>query len=129
MDVVGASHVSFSVSDLERSLEWYRRVFRAEIMMREPGDVRSAVVLTLPNTTLGIGLVHFAGGDHAPFSPEHVGLDHFAFRVEQEQKIHDWAAHLSALGVEHSGVIPIPPGAILNFKDPDGIALAVLWWR
>jgi hypothetical protein len=32
-------------------------------------------------------------------------------------------------GIEHSGVIEIPPGAILNFRDPDGVALALFWER
>ena len=36
---------------------------------------------------------------------------------------------LAARGVDHSGVIDVPPGAILNFKDPDGIGLALFWDR
>ena len=36
-----------------------------------------------------------------------------------------WATTLSTAGVIHSGVVEIPSGAILNFKDPDDIALAL----
>jgi hypothetical protein len=32
-------------------------------------------------------------------------------------------------GVGHSEPVDIPPGAILNFKDPDDIALALMWRR
>jgi hypothetical protein len=40
-----------------------------------------------------------------------------------------WAARLDSFGVEHSGPIEVPPGEILNLKDPDGIALALFWDR
>jgi hypothetical protein len=43
------------------------------------------------------------------------GLLHVARSVPELE----WA------GVPSSGVVPVPPGAILNFTDPDGIALAV----
>jgi hypothetical protein len=29
----------------------------------------------------------------------------------------------------HSGPIEVPPGEILNLKDPDGITLALFWDR
>ena len=41
--------------------------------------------------------------------------------------IDGWADHLSDADVDHSGVIEIPTGAILNFRDPDGIQLAIFW--
>ncbi len=31
------------------------------------------------------------------------------------------------VGVTHSGVIDTPRGGILNFKDPDSLALALFW--
>jgi glyoxylase I family protein len=62
-------------------------------------------------------------------TPSRVGLDHLAFSVETREQLDEWAARLSAAGVEHSGVAAIAPGAILNFKDPDGISLALFWDR
>jgi hypothetical protein len=38
-----------------------------------------------------------------------------------------WAERLDEHGVVHSGPIAVPPGEILNFMDPDGIALALFW--
>ena len=67
--------------------------------------------------------------DGTAFSPTRLGLDHFAFTVATQEGIEQWAQRLTAAGVEHSGVIEIPPGAILNFKDPDGVALALFWDR
>ena len=122
MDVSGASHVSFSVRDLGLSVAWYRAVFGAEAMLDEPGDERSAVVLTLPSTQLLVGLTQFTANPDADFDPTRTGLDHFAFSVDSHEALTGWAAHLDRCGVEHSGPIDIPPGAILNFKDRDGIA-------
>ena len=45
------------------------------------------------------------------------------------QALEACAAQLTAAGVPNSGAIEVPPGAILNFKDPDGIALALFWDR
>jgi glyoxylase I family protein len=129
MRVAGASHVSFSVCDIDRSLRWYREVFAAEVMLDEQADHRRAVVLTLPASELLVGLCEFNQRQHEPFDPTRTGLDHFAFSVESRGDLDEWASHLEARGVEHSGVLEVPPGAILNFKDPDGIALALMWRR
>lgn len=129
MRVVGASHVALSVSDLERSLEWYRKVFGAEVLLDEPGDHRHAAVLALPGTELLIGLGQFFDRADSAFDPARTGLDHFAFAVATRDELDEWADHLDSLGIEHSDPMAVPPGAILNFKDPDGIALAFMWRR
>ena len=48
-------------------------------------------------------------------------------RTATREDIDGWADHLSDAGIQHSGVIEIPAGAILNFRDPDGIQLAIFW--
>ena len=129
MRVTGASHISFSVSDLDRSVRWYTEIFGAEVFLDETSDHRHAVVLTIPGTALLIGICQFHERQGGQFDPAHLGLDHFAFSVETREDIDGCAERLNDLGVEHSGAIDVPPGAILNFKDPDGIALALMWRR
>ena len=129
MRVVGASHVSFSVSDFDRSLRWYQDTFGAEVLLDEPADHRHAAVLRLPGTDLLIGICQFYDRGEDSFDPTHLGLDHFAFSVESRDDLDGWAQRLDELAIEHSGAIEVPPGAILNFKDPDGIALALMWRR
>jgi glyoxylase I family protein len=68
-------------------------------------------------------------GEHDAFDERRTGLDHVAFSVETREALDEWAAKLTAAGIEHSGAIDVPPGAILNFRDPDGIALALFWDR
>ena len=76
-----------------------------------------------------VGLVEHRPAPGDAFDPRHIGLDHLAFTVATEDELAAWADRLSEGGIEHSGVVPIPPGAILNLKDPDGIAIALFWDR
>ncbi|HSB86174.1 MAG TPA: hypothetical protein VLD86_07700, partial [Ilumatobacteraceae bacterium] len=59
--------------------------------------------------------------------PRRQGLDHLAFTVADREELDRWAEQLDKLGVDNSGVIDVPVGAILNFKDPDEIGLALFW--
>jgi len=91
---------------------------------------RSVIVgPSLADGSAVLGLVQHDGAKGAFFDPTAIGLDHVAFTVDDRAELDGWASHLDEIGVTHSGVIEIPPGAILNFKDPDGIALALFWDR
>ncbi len=126
--VSGLHHASLSVSDVDASTTWYCEVLGLAVAFREEGDGRRAAVLRSPDGRFAVGLTEH-GARRERFDPTHIGLDHLAFSVDSLDDLHAWATRLAALGVESSGVIDIPPGAILNVKDPDGIALALFWDR
>ncbi len=124
----GFHHVALTVRDLAVSSQWYREVLGLEEMFREESEHRRAVVFRFPGGGHAVGLVQHAsnlGGFHA----ERTGLDHLAFSVPSREDLEDWARVLDESQVNHSGVIDVPPGSILNFTDPDGIALALFWDR
>ena len=125
--VAGFHHTALTVGDLDRSTAWYEQVFDLEPMFEEHDDGRRATIYRFAGTDCMLGLVQHGEGASDGFDPESVGLDHLAFTVPTREAIDGWATHLAALGIEHSGVIEIPPGAILNFRDPDGIQLAMFW--
>ena len=127
--LAGLHHASLTVSDLAASARWYTDVLRLEELFREDSPERKAAVLRFPDGGYAVGLVQHAASAGAPFDPAVTGLDHLGFTVRSEQDLEEWAAHLTAAGVEHSGPLEIPPGRILNFRDPDGIALALFWDR
>lgn len=126
--LTGFHHVALTVTDLDASTRWYEEVLGFEVLVREDGDDRRAVVMRFPHGPIGIGLVQFTG-NHETFDERRTGLDHLAFSVETRAELDAWARGLTASGIEHSGAIEVPPGAILNFRDPDGIALALFWDR
>lgn len=117
-----------TVTDLDASVVWYRRVLELEELFREDGEVRKACVLRFPGGGYAVGLVEHTPNDGA-FDPRRTGLDHVAFTVATQGALDAWVERLTAAGVDHSGTIDVPPGAIVNFKDPDGIALALFWDR
>ena len=57
------------------------------------------------------------------FDENRAGLDHLAFRVASRAELDDAAKHLDGLGIAHEPVKDIGPGYILEFRDPDNIAL------
>jgi glyoxylase I family protein len=120
-------HVSLTVTDLERSVSWYVEVLGMVERFREERAERTAAILGFPGGA-SIGLVEHGTSDRR-FDPAVVGLDHFGLTVSSPHAMQEWSDHLTALGVEHSGAIDVPPGQILNFKDPDGIALCLFWDR
>jgi catechol 2,3-dioxygenase-like lactoylglutathione lyase family enzyme len=122
-------HAALSVSDLEASARWYRDVLGFVELFREESDERRACVMGFAGGGHSVGLVEHGGSARERFDPTRVGLDHLAFTVATRVDLDEWATALSAAGVEHTGVVDIPPGAILNCKDPDGVALALFWDR
>ena len=125
--VAAAHHVALTVTDLDRSEAWWRRLFDAEEVLREDADGRRAVILRLLPSSFVVGLVEHRAGDGQRFDPRRTGLDHVALTVAERADLDAWAQHLDRHGTAHSGVIDIPVGAILNTADPDGIAVALFW--
>lgn len=123
----GFHHAALTVSDLQRSADWYSQVLGMVELFREEAPTRRAAVYRFAGGGTSVGLVEHGGSGQGGFDPAVVGLDHLAFSVATQGDMREWAAHLDSQGVAHSGPIEVPPGEILNFKDPDGIALALFW--
>jgi catechol 2,3-dioxygenase-like lactoylglutathione lyase family enzyme len=130
-DITGIHHVSVTVRDLETSVAWYQRVFRADrVPMTFPHyereDTGYGVLLVDQRSGLVIGLHTNVGNDGREFDEARTGLDHVGFNVASRAKLEAWAAWLDELGVEHSGIRsgdqPFP-FATLVFRDPDNIQL------
>jgi len=127
MQLARVRHIAFTVRDLEQSVPWYRDLFELDEIRREVSEERSAAILGSPSSRLQIGLVQHSRTDQHRFDPTTVGLDHAAWSVESRDELDAWARELESKGVEHSPVVDLGPIAILNFKDPDGIALSLFW--
>lgn len=129
MKVTGFHHVALTVRNLDSSAAWYEQLLDLELMLDESAEERRAKVYRLRDTDVLLGLVEHAGNVGSAFEPTRTGLDHVAFSVTSRADIDGWVTRLDDLGIQHSGVIDIPMGAILNLHDPDGIALSLFWTR
>ncbi len=123
------AHVRLTVTDIARSRAFYEEVFGLPVAFEVPEDADEAtreqlgflfggVIYRLGDSLLGLRPV---GTEQ--FHENRTGLDHVSFAVAAHGDLVDAAALLDARGVIHSGIKDIGAGHILEFRDPDGIAL------
>ena len=123
------AHVRLTVTDIDRSRAFYEGVFGLPVALEVPADADDAtreqlsflyggVIYALGDQLLGLRPV---GADR--FDEDRTGLDHLSFAVDSRADLDDAAALLDERGVAHGGVKDIGVGAVLEFRDPDGIAL------
>jgi glyoxylase I family protein len=123
------AHVRLTVTDIERSRQFYESVFGWPVLLEVPENADEStrnqlsflyggVIYDLGGTLIGLRPV---AADR--FDEDRVGLDHIAFRLTTKDELDSAAAHLDELGVAHEPVKDIGPSYILEFRDPDNIAL------
>ncbi len=129
--VTGLAHVRLTVTDYARSREFYDRVLALPVAFEVPEDadeqtrqqlgfLYGGVIYALGDSLLGLRPVA-PEGDR--FDEDRVGLDHLSLAVPDRAALDAAAARLDELGVPHGGVKDLGRAAILEFRDPDGIAL------
>jgi glyoxylase I family protein len=123
------AHVRLTVTDIDASRAFYDSLFGLPVAFEVPegadeatreqlGFLYDGVIYQLGDSLLGLRPV----ADDT-FSENRVGLDHLSFRVDGRQVLDDAAALLDGKGIGHGGVKDIGAGYILEFRDPDNIAL------
>jgi glyoxylase I family protein len=115
------SHISFSVRDAEASAGWWAALLDLTEIDRVAGDGWRGIVLMHPKTLTIIEFQQHDANGGAVFDPRRTGLDHMAFKVDTRGELDDWLARFERLGVSHSPIADREYGAVLTFKDPDGI--------
>lgn len=124
------SHIRLTVTDIKRSREFYESVFGWPVAVEMPPDADAATREQL--AFLYGGVVYDAGGGtlfalrpvgNDTFDENRVGLDHFAMSVPGKTELDSAAAQLDSLGIAHEPVKDIGMMYILEFRDPDNIAL------
>lgn len=121
----GVSHLSLSVTDLDRSLAFYRDVLGLPVL-QEPTDGvvfegRQAMLLA---GRIAVSLQAHHASDGRPFDPARAGLDHLALHISSRDALRWWADHLDEAGVDHSGIKEVGSwGWMIELRDPDGIQL------
>jgi catechol 2,3-dioxygenase len=116
---VGAVHLT--VSDLERSLEYYRRAVGLSALAR--GDGRAA--LGAEGRELLV-LVEDAGARPAR---GYTGLYHFALLLPERADLARWLAHAARERVPLAGLSDHFVSEALYLSDPDGHGIEIYWDR
>jgi glyoxylase I family protein len=125
-------HIRLTVTDIARSRAFYESVFGWPVLLELAQDADQAtreqlaflfggVIYRAPKFLLGLRPV---ATDR--FDEDRCGLDHLGLGVESRSDLEDAARHLDQLGIRHEGVKDIGPSYILEFRDPDNIALELV---
>ena len=117
-------HLAFTVSNVDRSTEWYCEHLGFAPFVRYSNDGIGAEVQVLTHDDLGtrLSLRRFDAGDTEPFSETRIGLDHIALQVEDRDDLARWHEHLEASGVPCVRT-DLPELSILVLRDPDNIQI------
>ena len=119
-------HIGLNVSDLDRSVDFYRRAFGFEQLAASADDGKRWAFLGA-NGKLVVTLWQQSDG---AFSTDTPGLHHLSFQVDTIEQVRSIEALLRELSVTfaYDGVVTHGEGVAsggIFFTDPDGIRLEV----
>jgi catechol 2,3-dioxygenase-like lactoylglutathione lyase family enzyme len=125
-ELAGIHHVKIPVTDLARSLRWYRQVFGLRPTIQFPeadGAVRgfSGEIPGLERTMVSFRVNPAAAEGCRGFDP-------VSFAVDSRDDLQAWVEHLDGLDVNHSPIVEASIGWLLIFDDPDGLTLHLYTW-
>ncbi|MEU6738806.1 VOC family protein [Streptosporangium sandarakinum] len=119
-------HIGLNVSDLDRSRDFYVKVFGFEVVGESGQEERRFAFLGLDGA-LVLTLWQQSEGRFATGLP---GLHHLSFQVPDIEAVRRAESVVRGLGatLHHDGVVPHGEGASsggIFFEDPDGIRLEI----
>ncbi len=125
--LAGYSHLSLTVTDLDKSTEWYREVLGFSLDSEVQGDGFRRNRLRHPDAGITLTLTAHDAGTADRFDERRTGMDHVSFAVPSMDDLLGFQERFSERGVEQSDVKPTASGAggIITFRDPDNIQLEV----
>jgi glyoxylase I family protein len=125
MALIKVGHVALTVTELARSKRWYAEVMGwTQVFEGEADGVRFSVG-ALPDGGPLLGLREYDVGSGDPFDPARTGLDHLAFEAASIDELSAWEKKFAERSVDFTPTQATPYGHVLNFKDPDQIALEI----
>jgi glyoxylase I family protein len=122
--LTGVAHVTLSVRDHDRSLAWYGNLFGVKPIATEKTDLWTRSVCAHAESGLVFVLIEHADQRPEPFNHRQAGLDHISLSVPDKAALDAWQARLHEQRITFTSATATARGAlVVNFKDPDGIAL------
>jgi len=115
----GVDHVSFTVSDLDRSQHFYTTVLGFVMVL----DVGYGRIFMHPGTGFTLSLMKHEGAHGGDFTELTTGLDHLGLTATSRSDLEEWERRFDDLGVTYTPIRDMEFGYHLNFRDPDNIAL------
>lgn len=116
-------HLSLSVTNLEKSVEWYQQVLGLEITAQVEGAGFRRTRMRAPGGAVTLTLTCHDERSGDPFDERRTGMDHVSIHVDD---LAAWKARLEQYDVEHSDVKRLSSDAsMVTLRDPDNIQLEI----
>ncbi|MFB8029354.1 MULTISPECIES: VOC family protein [unclassified Streptomyces] len=123
------AHVRLTVTDIDRSRAFYDKVLGLPVAFQLPPDADEktreelsflfgGIIYQLGDSLFGLRPV-----SEDRFNEDRTGLDHLSFAVGGREELESAVRVLNEEGIPHEGIKDIGVGSILEFRDPDNIAL------
>lgn len=122
--IAGFHHLSFTVSNRERTVAWYEEVMGFERHSEVQADTFTRTRMRQPDSGIVITLTEHGQGAGDRFAETRTGLDHVSLQVPGLQELQAWKRRFEEHGVDHSEIKETGSGAaMITFRDPDNIQL------
>jgi glyoxylase I family protein len=118
-ELSGIHHIALTVSDAEASAEFYSRLLGLDEAFRIDDDTLCARIFAGDGFLFAVR--HYKGHDKDRFSEFRTGMDHMAFAVPDRDVLTAFEERLDDLGATYTPTVETPHGAVVVFRDPDGI--------
>jgi glyoxylase I family protein len=128
--ISGFSHLSFTVTDRERSVAWYEAV----LGFTRHSEVEAATFrrtrMRHPDGGVMVTLTQHDAGSGDRFDETRTGIDHLSFAVPDLDDLKDWKRRFEEHDVDHTEIKETgPQSGMITFRDPDNIQLEVFALR
>lgn len=143
-EIIGHHHTGIQVTDLDRSLEFYRDQLGLELVLRwnraapyieqfsgYPGVDMHGAILRMPNTDSIVEILEYRNVERTPIDPgtANPGTAHLAFRVDDCDALYDRLTSQGVGSVSRPVTPTIGPnkgGRTVMMLDPDGFRIELL---
>jgi glyoxylase I family protein len=115
----GIDHVSFTVTNLDVSQQFYTDVLDFVLVM----DVGYGRICMHPSTGFTLALIKHSAAHGGRFTELATGLDHLGLAAASREELVVWERRFDKHRVSYTPIRNMEMGYHLNFRDPDGIAL------
>jgi glyoxylase I family protein len=128
--VTGIHHVTNTLTNLERSVAWYRKAlgFLTELSAEHQNGTGRFTIMANPEFPVVFSLHVDSDTVGESFPETHSGLDHEFVNVEDHSSLEEWEHHLTDVIFGHSALTHRPfdgqsAHSVMVFRDPDNVQL------
>jgi glyoxylase I family protein len=123
MKIKGIHHIELTVSDLEKSREFYSKLPGFKVVASYPGFV----MFFCRNFYLGL-TDHKGKATKEKFDEFRTGLDHLSFDVSEKNDLDEAIRFFDFEGIKHGNIEKLSNSThTLVFRDPDNIQLELAY--